>query len=109
MIAVITTVKEVQKALNISDKAEQIEALIPLVEDWIKGYTNEDMPDKNGNYPEGYEQIAIRMIAYDLNNLAKQGIQSETLSRHSITFSSGAMSGGYPPELTRGLRRRLRW
>jgi len=59
----ITTVHKVQKSLNIDDKGEQIEALIPLVENWIKGYTNQDMPDKNGNYPEGYEQIAIRMIA----------------------------------------------
>lgn len=109
MSKAITTVEKVQKALNIDDKAEQIEVLIPLVENWIKGYTNQDMPDKNGEYPDGYEQIAIRMIAYDLNNLAKQGIQSETLSRHSITYATGGSTRDYPSEVIKGLRRRLRW
>lgn len=105
----ITTVEKVQKALNIDDKSEQIEVLIPLVENWIKGYTNQDMPDSEGNYPDGYEQIAIRMIAYDLNNIAKQGIQSEKLSRHSITYATSSSIRDYPSDVIKGLRRRLRW
>ena len=102
----ITTLEKVKKTLGVSNKDEQIESLIPLVEEWIKGYTNQPMPDDEGNYPEGYEKIAIEMIAYDLNRMAKQGIQSESLSRHSVTY---AVSTDYPAHLTEGLRRRLRW
>jgi|SRR5690625_3139306 len=103
----ITTVPEVQKTLGIKGKDEQIEALIPQVEAWIAGYTNTPMPDKNGQYPDGYKKIAIEMIGYDLNNIAKQGIKSETLSRHSVTYASE--TGSYPVAITKGLRRRLRW
>lgn len=103
----ITTVENVKKALGIKGKDEQIDALIPLVEEWIKGYTNQVMPDKSGDYPIGYEKIAIEMIGYDLNNIANQGIKSETLSRHSITYASETRD--YPVAITKGLRRRLRW
>lgn len=107
----ITTLEKVKQTLNLKGKQkdEQITSLIPLVEEWIAGYTNQDMPDEDGKYPRGYEKIAIKMIAYDLNNLEKQGIQSETLSRHSITYASGASSRDYPVDVTKGLRRQLRW
>lgn|SRR5690625_753878 len=105
----ITTVEEFKKATGIEGKDEQVQELIPLVEDWIKGYTNQDMPDKDGKYPQGYKKIAIKMISYDLNNLAKQGIQSEKLSRHSISYAVGSLSRDYPIDVTKGLRRRLRW
>jgi|SRR5690625_1699691 len=103
----ITTVEKVNATLGTSGKDERIQALIPQVEEWIKGYTNQEMPDSNGKYPVGYEKIAIKMIAYDLNSLAKQGIQSETLSRHSVTYNTSIRD--YPPDVTKGLRRRLRW
>lgn len=103
----ITTVEEVQKTLGIKGKEEQIEALIPQVEAWIAGYTNTPLPDEEGNYPRGYKKIAIEMIGYDLNNIAKQGIKSESLSRHSVTYASDTHD--YPVAITKGLRRRLRW
>lgn len=103
----ITTVEEVQDTLGIKGKDEQIAELIPQVEEWIKGYTNKDMPDEEGNYPPGYKKVAIEMIGYDLNNIAKQGIKSESLSRHSVTYASE--TGSYPVAITKGLRRRLRW
>lgn len=107
----ITSLEKVKETLGLkgNQKDSQIKSLIPQVEEWIEGYTNQDMPDKDGKYPRGYEKIAIKMIAYDLNNLPKQGIQSETLSRHSVTYASGASSRDYPTDVTKGLRRRLRW
>lgn len=103
----ITTLEKVLATTGIKGKDEQITALIPQTEEWIKGYTNQDMPDEDDKYPLGYEKIAIEMIAYDLNSIAKQGIKSESLSRHSVTYEGG--SGTYPIAVTKGLRRRLLW
>ena len=103
----ITTLEEVKSALGVNGNDEQITALIPLVEEWIAGYTNTNMPDENGEYPRGYKKVAIEMIGYDLNNIAKQGIKSESLSRYSVTFNTD--SKDYPVAITKGLRRKLRW
>ena len=92
----MVTVKMVQDALGIKNKEEQIGALIPLVENFVKDYCNID------EIPEAYNRNIIKMIEYDLNR--KSGVQSETLSRHSVTYSND-----YPPDLLKGLRRKLRW
>lgn len=105
----ITTLEEVKRTLGIkgNQRDEQIQSLIPKVEAWMAGYTNTTLPRKDGTYPQGYEKIAIEMIGYDLNNIAKQGFKSESLSRHSVTYASE--TGSYPVAITKGLRRKLRW
>lgn len=97
----ITTTERVKEALQISgsQKDQAINELIPLVDDWIRGYCNDSFVD---GYPEGYERIAVNLIGYDL--MRKHGVKSESLSRHSVTYSDD-----YPPSLTKGLRRKLRW
>lgn len=92
----MVTVEMVQDVLGITNKEEQISALIPLVENFVKDYCNID------EIPEAYDRNIIKMIEYDLNR--KSGVQSETLSRHSVTYSND-----YPPDLLKGLRRKLRW
>ena len=89
---------EVKKALNIKDgnKDDQIETLIPIVYEHIKSYCNIK------EVPSEYDINAIKMIEYHMTH--KPGVAGESLSRHSINF---VMS--YPPNVTRGLRRRLRW
>lgn len=88
--------EEFKAATGIKNKDEQITALIPIVENHIKGYCNIE------EIPEDYHINAIRMIEYQLNKTS--GIQSESLSRHSVTYAND-----YPSDITRGLRRRLRW
>ena len=102
----ITTAEEVIAATGIVGRDAQITALIPLVEEWIMGYTNQLIPDPEGNYPAGYKKIAIEMVAHDINTLKSKGISSESLSRHSISFNAVS---DYPPTILRGLRRRVRW
>lgn len=92
----MVTAKQVQTALGLSGKEEQIEALIPLVYEHIKSYCNIE------EVPEEYDLNAIKMIEYQLN--AKAGFQSESLSRHSVSFATD-----YPKDVLKGLRRRLRW
>lgn len=96
----ITSLDKVKNVLQLSgnQKDDAIIELIPLVEDWIKGYCNDDFTET----PQGYELIAIKMIEYNLNQ--KSGIESESLSRHSVTFSTD-----YPSSITKGLRRKVVW
>lgn len=53
-------------------------------------------------YPEDVKMGVVNMIRWDLENRAKVGIQSETISRHSVTYFN--MDGdnsimGYPRSL----------
>ena len=95
----ITTLSKVKTILNPKASDDQISELIPLVEEWIEGYCNTRF---DGEYPPGYERIAINLIGYELAR--KHGIKSESLSRYSVTYDDD-----YPPTLTKGLRRKLRW
>lgn len=94
----MVTLEQIKSALGIktNSKDEQITSLIPLVEDFIKGYCNIQ------EVPTEYHLNAIKMIEYNLNT--KSGVQSESLSRHSISFTND-----YPQDVLKGLRRKLRW
>jgi hypothetical protein len=53
-------------------------------------------------YPADVKIGVVNMLKYDLENRAKVGIQSETISRHSVTYfdqSASNTSIGYPVSL----------
>ena len=94
----MVTVDKVKVLINANPipSDERIQALIELSEQWIKGYCNiKEIPDE-------YDRNIIKMVEFDLNR--KSGLQSESLSRHSVSYSTD-----YPPDILKGLRRRLRW
>ena len=97
----ITTLAEVKTILRISDtsKDDYINAVIPMIEGYIKDYCNNVFLDENEteNYPEGLKLIAIKMIEYNLN---QSGVQSEKLGDYSVTYTTD-----YPDFIMRGLRR----
>ncbi|WP_200415942.1 phage head-tail connector protein [Virgibacillus salexigens] len=92
----MVTLEQFKNATGIKNKDEQVEALIPIVENHIKGICNIK------EVPPDYDINAIKMIEYQLNT--KAGYTSESLSRHSVSYANA-----YPEECTKGLRRRLRW
>lgn len=48
-------------------------------------------------YPADVVECAVNLLEWEINNRAKVGIKSETLSRHSVTYEdSTAMFMGYP-------------
>jgi hypothetical protein len=96
----ITNLDKVKSVLQINgtNKDLAILELIPLVEEWIKGYCNHDFTET----PPGYELIAIKMIEFNLNQ--KAGLTNEGLSRHSVGFATE-----YPLSITKGLRRKVSW
>lgn len=60
-------------------------------------------------YPADVVECALDMLEYELNkpDASKRGIQSETLSRHSITYaqpSDANMEKGYPKDIMDALQ-----
>lgn len=54
-------------------------------------------------YPMDIKMGVVNMIKWDIENRSKVGIQSETISRHSVTYfnmDGGNSSLGYPKSLT---------
>lgn len=94
-------VTEVKDMLGITDdsKDAQIATLLPKVEQNIRGYCNIPTTEE---LPIEYDINIANMIDYEMRR--KAGVQSESLSRHSVSYVQE-----YPKELTQGLRRRLRW
>ena len=69
---------------------------------------NEDVVDENNllvtkiEYPKDVQMGVVNMIKWDLENRSKVGIQSETISRHSVTYfnmDGDNSSLGYPKSL----------
>lgn len=95
----MVTKEQVKQALgyeNTTKYDSRINALIPEIELWIKGYCNIT------DIPEDYNLNIIRMIEFHLKG--ESGIQSKSISRVSYTYSQE-----YPDYCLKGLRRRLRW
>lgn len=58
-------------------------------------------------YPEDVEECALNLLEWEINNRSKVGVQSETLSRHSVTYfamDANNTSMGYPASLLGALK-----
>ena len=58
-------------------------------------------------YPEDVEECALNLLEWEINNRSKVGVQSETLSRHTVTYfamDSNNQSMGYPVSLLGALK-----
>lgn len=98
----ITTLSKVKAVLGITNdkQNERIQALIPVVEEWIKGYTGDTFltPEMKPLYPSGYELIAIQLINHHLRE--SDGVKSEKLGDYSVTYEHN-----YPTVLLSGLKK----
>lgn len=62
-------------------------------------------------YPEDVKLGAAQLLKYDMENRDNVNVQSESISRHSVTYKTMDESnseGGYPLELLGFLRRHMR-
>jgi hypothetical protein len=89
-----------------SDQDEMITFYIPIVEDTVKEYCNNDFKDSTGAevYPAALKPVAAQMIYKFITGIKQQGgaVKSESWSRYSVTYATGAESGasGSAPEGT---------
>lgn len=114
----ITTLDKVKTVLGITGETadDYISALIPLVEDDFLAIRNKAFDVDEGGatvYPPGSEMTAIRMLGYLLgakeNGNLGEGVQSETISRYSVTYSNKTSTFGYPPSLVGMIKRYARF
>jgi hypothetical protein len=109
----ITTLEQVKLILGITGDSKNalITALIPLIEEDYLAIRNKafDLDDEGEIvYPTGAEFTAIRMIGYKLNTQGQDGVASESLSRHSISYQQGSgtgVAGLYPASVIGAIKR----
>ena len=101
----IISVEEAKKYIKKEVDDPVLEAMLLALETAIQGYTNNNFKrhlTPEGEYPMDVKMGVINMLNWDLENREKVGIQSETISRHSVTYFN--MDGdnsimGYPKSL----------
>ena len=101
----IISVEEVKQFITTTEKDAVLEAKLQALEASIQRYTNNDFQrclTDAGEYPPDVKMGVVNMLKWDLENRDKVGVQSETLSRHSVTYFN--MDGdnstmGYPKSL----------
>ena len=101
----IISVEEAKKFITTNVDDSVLEAMLQALETSIQGYTNNNFKrvlTDAGEYPADVKMGVINMLKWDLENRNKIGIQSETISRHSVTYFN--MDGdnsvmGYPKSL----------
>lgn len=85
----IISVAEVKKHIATTLEDSVLEAKLQALELQVQRYTNNDFKrhmTEDGEYPMDVKMGVINMLNWDLENRSKVGIQSETISRHSVTY-----------------------
>lgn len=101
----IISVEEAKKYIKKEVDDSVLEAMLLALESSIQRYTNNDFKrhlTPEGEYPMDVKMGVINMLNWDLENRDKVGIQSETISRHSVTYfnmDGDNSSMGYPKSL----------
>lgn len=91
--------------LKLMVKGDEVIFLTPYQVDFedISTGVEVESPTVATIYPDGSELTAINMIAYRIENKLNQGIKSESLGDHSVSY--GDLSDGYPKSLQSGIKR----
>lgn len=89
------TVDEVKALLRINGTEYDVylDAVLPMVKEYASTYCNREFTDAQGNesFPGGVKLAITKMCEF---HMKQAGVQSETLARHSVTYSSD-----YPGEI----------
>lgn len=92
----IVTAEEVKALLAIpSDdvtKDDLIEAMIPIVEDFVKRYCNDEFTDGEGvtSFPGGLKLPAAQLIGYQLEF---KGVAQESIGDYSVSYFANIPDG----------------
>ena len=121
----IMTTAEIRQLIDVQEEDQALEARLRALEASIKKYTNNDfvrvLEENGGVWPDDIKMGVVELLKWKLRNEAdnsgdtsKQTVQSETLSRHSVTYATDATEAdiderlGYPRKYTAFLRPYIR-
>ena len=88
----IMSVEELRRYVDTEMEDQALEAKLQALELSIKGYTNNNflrvLEEHGGEYPMDVKMGVVGLIKWENGAGKKQGIASETISRHSVTYES---------------------
>ena len=105
------TADDASASIIISDRGTQYDAMIdyyiPIVEEFIKQYCNNQFVDDAGSedWPDSLKLPAAQMVYKNITSskdIAGGSVQSETFGRYSVTYASGLETSGnvaYPQQI----------
>ncbi len=85
----IMTVAELRQFIETDETDQVLEAKLQALELSIQGYTNNNFErhlTPEGEYPMDVKMGVVNLMKWELDNRDKVGIQSESISRHSVTY-----------------------
>lgn len=102
----IISIAELREFINTSKSDSALGTMISSAESFVLSFTHNNFINRITGlveYPPDVKMGVINLISYDIHNRDKIGIASETISRHSISYSQATgndSQGGYPASLT---------
>lgn len=87
----IITVQELRQHVDTAVEDQVLEAWLRALELTIKGHTNNTFRKYMGadgviHYPEDVKMGVVNIIKWELKNRDKVGVESESISRHTVTY-----------------------
>ena len=85
----IMTVEEVRKLIDTDERDDVLTAKLEALELMVKGYTNNTFAralTEAGEYPADIKIGVANLLKWELKNREKVGVQSESISRHTVQY-----------------------
>ena len=101
----IMTVDFLRRFIQTEEEDQALEARLQALELLIQGYCNNDFKrhlTAEGEYPMDVKMGVISLMKWELENREKAGIESETISRHTVNYLNldyYNSAAGYPKSL----------
>lgn len=101
----IMTVDFLRRFIQTEEEDQALEARLQALEILIQGFTNNDFQrhlSADGEYPMDVKMGVISLMKWELENREKAGIESETISRHTVNYLNldyYNSAAGYPKSL----------
>lgn len=102
----IMTVEELRRHVDTDKDDQALEDMLQALESSIKMHTNNNfarvLEENGGKYPPDVKMGVVNLMKWELESREKVGVQSETISRHSVTYASTSSADyamGYPKRL----------
>lgn len=98
----IISVEELRQFVTTDETDQALEFRIQALESFICSYTNNNFKNRRTGvveYPADVKMGVINALKWDIESREKIGVSSETISRHSVTYTAvdgDNTSGGYP-------------
>lgn len=102
----IMSVEELKGLIpSITEDDVTVEFKLKGIEQLVKSITNNDF-SRYETYPDDIKLGVVNLIKWDSDNRDKLGVASESISRHSVSYSgltNAESEAGYPASLMRFL------